>query len=161
MGTPLTVNITLAVGSATEVVKVEASADQVNTSSATLGNVVERQTVTTLPLNGRNPLNLIVLEPGVTQRSGTTINVNGMRSQAGNVTVDGIEANEASNPDTNQQRVPDQSGQCGRIQGDHQQSHSGRGKEFRPQRLHRDSFGHQPIPRFAGGVLPQQRSEQQ
>jgi hypothetical protein len=52
----------------------------------------------TLPLNGRNPLNLIVLEPGVQQNSGTTINVNGMRGQSGNVTIDGIEANEASNP---------------------------------------------------------------
>src|SRR5437667_96848 len=54
--------------------------------------------VATLPLNGRNPLNLIVLEPGVTQRSGTTVTVNGTRSMAGNVTIDGIEANEASNP---------------------------------------------------------------
>src|SRR5271165_5544305 len=98
VGTPLTVNMTLEVGSATDVVKVEATAEQVNTSNATLGNVVEQHTVVALPLNGRNPLNLIVLEPGVTQRSGTTINVNGMRSQAGNVTVDGIEANEASNP---------------------------------------------------------------
>ena len=98
VGTPLTVNVTLEVGSASDVVKVEASAEQVNTSNATLGNVVEEHTVKTLPLNGRNPLNLIVLEAGVTQRSGTTINVNGMRSQAGNVTVDGIEANEASNP---------------------------------------------------------------
>jgi hypothetical protein len=98
VGTPLTVNITLEIGSATEVVKVEASVEQVNTTNATLGNVVEKQTVVALPLNGRNPLNLIVLEPGVTQRSGTTINVNGMRSQAGNVTIDGIEANEASNP---------------------------------------------------------------
>jgi len=98
VGTPLSINFTLEVGSSTEVVKVEATVEQLNTITATLGNVVERHTVTTLPLNGRNPLNLIVLEPGVTQRSGTTINVNGMRSQAGNVTVDGIEANEASNP---------------------------------------------------------------
>ena len=98
VGIPLTVNVTLQVGSATDVVNVEASVEQVNTTNATLGNVVEEQTVKTLPLNGRNPLNLIVLEPGVTQRSGTTINVNGMRSQAGNVTIDGIEANEASNP---------------------------------------------------------------
>lgn len=98
VGTPLTLNFTLEVGSSTEMVKVEAVAERLNTTSATLGNVVERQAVTTLPLNGRNPLNLIVLEPGVTQRSGTTVNVNGMRSQAGNVTIDGIEANEASNP---------------------------------------------------------------
>jgi hypothetical protein len=98
VGTPLTINLTLQVGSATETVNVEAAIEQLNTTSATLGNVVEQHTIKTLPLNGRNPLNLIVLEPGVTQRSGTTINVNGMRSQAGNVTIDGIEANEASNP---------------------------------------------------------------
>ncbi len=98
VGTPLTENITLELGNTRDVVNVEASAESVNTSNATLGNVVERQAVSRLPLNGRNPLNLIVLEPGVTQRSGTTINVNGLRSQSGNVTIDGIEANEASNP---------------------------------------------------------------
>ncbi|MBV8817976.1 MAG: carboxypeptidase regulatory-like domain-containing protein, partial [Acidobacteriaceae bacterium] len=98
VNTPLALNIALELGDTREVVKVEAAVEEVNTSNATLGNVVQRQTVVNLPLNGRNPLNLIVLEPGVTQRSGTTINVNGMRSQAGNVTVDGIEANEASNP---------------------------------------------------------------
>src|SRR5258708_16416156 len=98
VGTPLTVNFNLEIGNAADVVRVEASVAQINTTNATLGNVVEKQTVVTLPLNGRNPLNLIVLEPGVTQRSGTTINVNGMRAQAGNVTIDGIEANEASNP---------------------------------------------------------------
>ncbi|MCU1262005.1 MAG: TonB-dependent receptor, plug, partial [Bryobacterales bacterium] len=98
VGTPLTENITLELGDTHDVVKVEASTESVNTSNATLGNVIEKQAVSTLPLNGRNPLNLVVLEPGVTQRSGTTINVNGLRAQAGNVTIDGIEANEASNP---------------------------------------------------------------
>ena len=98
VGTPLTENVTLEIGDTHDVVKVEASAENLNTSNATLGNVIEKQAVSTLPLNGRNPLNLVVLEPGVTQRSGTTINVNGLRSQAGNVTIDGIEANEASNP---------------------------------------------------------------
>jgi len=98
VGTPLTENVTLELGSTHDVVKVEAAAENLNTSNATLGNVIEKQAVSTLPLNGRNPLNLVVLEPGVTQRSGTTVNVNGLRSQAGNVTIDGIEANEASNP---------------------------------------------------------------
>ena len=98
VNTPRSLDITLDLGDTREVVKVEASPEALQTSSATLGNVVERQAVARLPLNGRNPLNLIVLEPGVTQRSGTTINVNGLRAQAGNVTVDGIEANEASNP---------------------------------------------------------------
>jgi hypothetical protein len=98
VGTPIQEDITLQLGDTREVVNVEAVAEAINTSTATLGNVVERQAIAALPLNGRNPLNLIVLEPGVTQRSGTGINVNGLRAQAGNVTIDGIEANEASNP---------------------------------------------------------------
>jgi Carboxypeptidase regulatory-like domain len=98
VGTPATTNVTLDVGASSDVVKVEASTTPVNTDTATLGNVVERQAVAVLPLNGRNPINLVVLEPGVTQQSGTGINANGLRSQAGNVTIDGIVANETSNP---------------------------------------------------------------
>jgi hypothetical protein len=98
VGTPATANVTLDVGAATDVVRVEAAATPINTDTATLGNVVERQAVAVLPLNGRNPINLVVLEPGVTQANGTGINVNGLRSQAGNVTIDGIVVNETSNP---------------------------------------------------------------
>jgi Carboxypeptidase regulatory-like domain len=98
VGTPAIQNITLELGAAAETVSVEAATIPVNTSNATLGNIVERAAVVTLPLNGRNPLNLIVLEPGVVQTGSTGVNVNGMRGQSGNVTIDGIEANEASNP---------------------------------------------------------------
>ena len=98
VGTPASVNVTLDVGAASDVVEVQASAATVNTETATLGNVVEHQAVAVLPLNGRDPVNLVVLEPGVTQASGTGINVNGLRSQSGNVTIDGIVANETSNP---------------------------------------------------------------
>jgi hypothetical protein len=96
--TPEVLNITLELGDTHEVVNVEASAEILNTSTATLSNVTEREAVSTLPLNGRNPLNLIVLDAGVMQRSGTGISVNGSRLQSSNVTIDGIEANEASNP---------------------------------------------------------------
>ena len=98
VGTPAIENVNLELGDTREVVRVEASAAPINTATATLGNVVEHRAVASLPLNGRNPLNLIVLEPGVQQNSGTTLTVNGTRSMAGNVTIDGIEANEASNP---------------------------------------------------------------
>jgi hypothetical protein len=98
VGTPAVRNITLELGAAAETVSVEAAPITVNTSNATLGNIVERAAVVTLPLNGRNPLNLIVLEPGVVQTGSTGVNVNGLRGQSGNVTIDGIEANEASNP---------------------------------------------------------------
>jgi hypothetical protein len=98
VNTPLTVDLTMEVGAASESVEVSASAEALQTSSATLGNVVEQKAVVNLPLNGRNPLNLIMYEPGVVQRSGNTVNVNGARASAVNVTIDGIEANESTNP---------------------------------------------------------------
>ncbi len=98
VNTPLTVDIALEVGGAAETVQVEASAQQLQTNNAVIGNVVERKAIVDLPLNGRNPLTLLSYEPGVVQRSGNTINVNGARAAATNVTIDGIEANESTNP---------------------------------------------------------------
>src|SRR5215510_3117261 len=49
-GTPLVQNFTLELGSAGQTVSVEAAATSVNTTSATLGNVVEHVTVTNMPL---------------------------------------------------------------------------------------------------------------
>ncbi len=98
VNTPLAIDIVLQVGAATETVEVSASAETLQTSSATIGNVVEQKAIVTLPLNGRNPLNLLMYEPGVVQRSGSTVNVNGARGAAVNVTIDGIEANESTNP---------------------------------------------------------------
>jgi hypothetical protein len=97
-GTPSVQNFNLALGGADQTVSVEAAAMIINTTSATLGNIIEHVTIQAMPLNGRNPLNLVILEPGVVQTGSTGINVNGMRAQSGNVTIDGIEANEASNP---------------------------------------------------------------
>jgi hypothetical protein len=98
INTPLTVDLSMEIGSASESVEVAATAEALQTSSATLGNVVEQRAVVNLPLNGRNPLNLLMYEPGVVQRSGNTVNVNGARASAVNVTIDGIEANESTNP---------------------------------------------------------------
>ena len=98
VNTPLTVDVTLEVGAASESVSVVASAETLQTSNASVGNVIEQRAIVNLPLNGRNPLNLLIYEPGVVQRSGNTVNVNGSRSSAVNVTIDGIEANESTNP---------------------------------------------------------------
>jgi hypothetical protein len=98
INTPATLNAALEVGAATETVMVEANAETLQTNNATIGNVVERKAIEALPLNGRNPLNLLIYEPGVVQRSGGTISVNGSRTGAVNVTIDGIEANESTNP---------------------------------------------------------------
>src|SRR5712671_5957941 len=100
--TPLNLEITLQVGETSDVVNVEASAERLQTSNSTVGNVVSEKAIEELPLNGRNPLTLLVLEPGVVQRSfggaGSGISVNGSRDRAFNVTIDGIEANESTVP---------------------------------------------------------------
>jgi hypothetical protein len=100
--TPLSVDVTLQVGETSEVVNVESSAEKLQTNNSTIGNVVSEKAVQELPLNGRNPLTLLVLEPGVVQRSagaaGSGVHVNGSRDRAFNVTIDGIEANESTVP---------------------------------------------------------------
>ncbi len=102
VGTPLVVDARLEVGQASEVVNVQGGYERIQSSNAVVGNVVDQKTIESLPLNGRNPLSLIVLEPGVTQRSaggaGSGIHVNGSRDRAFNVTIDGIDANESSVP---------------------------------------------------------------
>src|SRR5206468_3176398 len=63
--TPFTLDAALEVGQVTETVTVQGGAEQLQTANATIGNVVERKAIEQLPLNGRNPLALILMEPGV------------------------------------------------------------------------------------------------
>ncbi len=64
-GLPIAVNMELAVGQLTEVVNVEAGVAQINTESATVGKTVEMKQIQNLTLNGRNPIFLALLKPGV------------------------------------------------------------------------------------------------
>jgi hypothetical protein len=111
VGTPLVVDSALEVGQVSETVNVQGGTEQLQTANATIGNVVEQKAIEALPLNGRNPLTLLLLEPGVVQRSaggaGSGVHVNGARDRAYNVTIDGIEANESSvpNPVSNLYRI--------------------------------------------------------
>src|SRR5262245_12972428 len=102
VNTPLVINMSLEVGGITETVSIAAEAEVLQTSNAVIGNVVERKAIVDLPLNGRNPLTLIAVEPGVVTRSVVAdslgMHVNGARDRSVNVTVDGIEANESSVP---------------------------------------------------------------
>ncbi|MFN7623566.1 MAG: carboxypeptidase regulatory-like domain-containing protein, partial [Acidobacteriota bacterium] len=111
VGSPLVVDVAMQVGAATEIISVEGSYEKLTTTNAALGDVVERKTITELPLNGRNPLSLITLQPGLVQRTsggaGSGTHVNGSRDRAFNVTIDGIDANEPSvpNPQSNVYRL--------------------------------------------------------
>ena len=62
----------LELGEVTEVIEVRATAPLVNTSTATLGKVIENRRVTELPLNGRNALSLMALAPSVKSSAGPT-----------------------------------------------------------------------------------------
>lgn len=111
VGSPLVVDAALEVGAATETVEVQGGYERVETSHAMLGDVVGEKPIRDLPLNGRNPLTLITLEPGLIQRTnnaaGSGTHVNGSRDRAHNVTIDGIDANESSvpNPQSNIYRI--------------------------------------------------------
>jgi hypothetical protein len=111
VGTPLTVDAAMEVGQVSETVTVTGGTEQLQTANATIGNVVEQKAIEALPLNGRNPLTLLLFEPGVVQRSqgaaGSGVHVNGSRDRAFNVTIDGIDANESSvpNPVSNLYRI--------------------------------------------------------
>ena len=60
-------NFTLQVGAVEQTVAVTAEAPLVNTTSGSLGGLVSEQKVADLPLNGRNYIDLTLLEPGVVQ----------------------------------------------------------------------------------------------
>src|SRR5256886_7627274 len=55
----------LQVGSQTETVEVTSEVPWLQPETNSLGQVVEQRTVTELPLNGRNPLALVAMVPGV------------------------------------------------------------------------------------------------
>ena len=62
----LRVDLALAVGTSTEVVTVEGQTSGVETVSSTVGQSVISRPIVDLPLNGRNILDLALLQPGVT-----------------------------------------------------------------------------------------------
>ena len=64
-------NITLKVGSPTETVTVEAQVSGVETQNPTIGGTVIGTEVQEAPLNGRNVLDLALLQPGVTPANPT------------------------------------------------------------------------------------------
>ena len=65
-------NLKLTVGQQSEVVEVQGSQVAVNTEQATVQGVLTTQQIETLPINGRNFLDLAQLEPGVQIQDGGT-----------------------------------------------------------------------------------------
>ncbi|MGA1367326.1 MAG: carboxypeptidase regulatory-like domain-containing protein [Blastocatellia bacterium] len=90
-GQDYSISVIMEVGETSETVTIEAGADIVNTSSPEVNNTVAKRQIIDLPLNGRNPIELIRLQagvPGITNR--TTTAINGGRPTWTQVTQDGI-----------------------------------------------------------------------
>jgi len=105
------VDIALRVGEITEIVEVSGEAVRVEMKSVTVGKVVEQKKIVDLPLNGRNFLQLALLQPGVappvkgTSMEGTpdtagstgfTPQVNGLRPSSNMFLLDGANNTEPS-----------------------------------------------------------------
>ena len=98
----LPVDASLTVGAATETVEVAALATPLQTESAVVQKLVTRSQIDALELNGRNPIYMASLQPGI--RSGSTLGdfnfsvtnggyyINGARTEDSLITFDGAPA---------------------------------------------------------------------
>jgi hypothetical protein len=103
---PATIDFILTVQASAVTVDVSSSAQTLNTADATLGDSVGNKTIEALPMEGRDPIALLTLQPGVLylgnpaendttdSRSGS---VSGGRSDQGNITLDGMDDNDQVN----------------------------------------------------------------
>jgi hypothetical protein len=94
IGKDYTLNATLDVGELSENVTVTAGADVINASNAELSNTVSPIQIQTLPLNGRNPLNLIQLQAGTASNGAQQTSINGQRPSFNTTTRDGVNVND-------------------------------------------------------------------
>lgn len=90
---PATLDCMLEVGTVGSTVNVEASVESINTVDASLGNAFSEKQIRELPLQTRNVVELLSIQPGVTQ----TGEVLGARRDQNNVTLDGVDVNNNQN----------------------------------------------------------------
>lgn len=102
------VPVTLSVGSDAQVETVTANELQVETTSTQLGQVIDSEKMTSVPLNGRSFTDLLSLQPGVSPYKGTSeggrtvsgdldpgnVSVNGGREASNGFMINGADANE-------------------------------------------------------------------
>lgn len=99
---PATLNVTLQVKAEVTTVEVSGQAIQLNTQDATVGNAFGTSQIAALPFEGRDPAQILSLQPGVTF-VGTNVDqnhdsrggsVDGARSDQTNIVLDGVDDND-------------------------------------------------------------------
>jgi hypothetical protein len=96
---PTTLPIRLEVAAVSQSVEVTAGATLVNVTDASIGNAFGTAPILQLPLEGRNVVGLLALQPGVAfigenQTDSRNGAVNGGKSDQANVTLDGVDVND-------------------------------------------------------------------
>jgi len=86
----LLVDVKLILGETTQEVNVSSAAVHVETSSTQMGEVIEGNKITAVPLNGRSYTDLLALQPGVSPYS--NVAVGGDRPTSGDITNSGNDA---------------------------------------------------------------------
>ncbi len=105
-------NVALETGAVTDVMEVTGQGSLVDTTTATLGKVIENRRVQELPLNGRNAFSLVLLSPAVQSGAGPSasgfgdrgtqvslIRINGSPLASNNISVDGLSSTNPYIPD--------------------------------------------------------------
>ena len=118
VGVTSSANFKLEVGTASTVVEVSGQSLTVNTQQATVQDVLTRQDIENLPVNGRNFLDLATLEPGVQIQDGATfdptkngyssLSFGGRAGRTARVEVDGLDVSDET-VGTTTQNIPQSS----------------------------------------------------
>jgi hypothetical protein len=88
-----TLNVQLEVGTTGQTVNVTAEASTISTTDASIGNAFTEHSIRQLPLDTRNVVQLLSLQPGVTSNG----EVMGSRRDQNNIILDGVDVNDNEN----------------------------------------------------------------
>ena len=78
VGQEAVANFALQVGATQETMIVQADEDRVDTTTSSLGHIVDNKQIVELPLNGRNFTDLTLLQPGITQFQNNNFGTNAL-----------------------------------------------------------------------------------
>lgn len=90
VGQDYSLNTALEIGDVSATVTVTGGEDLVNTTNAELNRTIDERQIKELPLNGRNPLQLITLQAGTSSNPSQGTAINGFRTSSSNILQDGV-----------------------------------------------------------------------
>jgi hypothetical protein len=104
-GSEIMMNLSLAIGTQREQMTVSAGVIAIDNTTSTAGGLLAQQSLTELPIDGRDLFNAAILEPGVAPTPSSApsllsngksgqVSINGMRPSWTNVLIDGMDAND-------------------------------------------------------------------